>query len=505
VGGWDAQIDSDAPISSLSLGAQVTGVNNADVKGLNPSQLASEIAAAVLDSEPVTLRVVAHSYPSVVAVLPNIASLADKQRLEQAMLAVSLELKQRSIPLSTVPINAAYALAFPKEYVEDFQRLGLPAIFVDFDLCGNSQALLDNLSPGKLAKFLRLGEPRTWDHTVTLQRSEYGFGIALAATSVVRAPTSQDEVIVDSITADSEADANPELFHGWQVLAINGSPTCRANFQVLMRGVDTTLVLSLRPNDALSPRAQAHLSMVAKQAVARRTPSALTTSPSAIPFGTPLSAVFGNLHDAAGGDVEEHSAEGRSVALNEETAESVDGGSVAQEAHVSDSSDGSECESVAADSASVAATDTSQDDACNTSVHRASVASHTEPDLVSESAPMELFQQGGEALADHAAEHSPSRSSTPTSSIESVRGDSAPELALPPPSSRSASSASTITSASLPPSPAPTTAAATPITRPQISRASRKYATEDERVHAEADVGETAARMEDVTFDFTFG
>ena len=40
---------------------------------------------------------------------------------------------------------------------------------------------------------------------------------------------------------------------------------------------------------------------------------------------------------------------------------------------------------------------------------------------------------------------------------------------------------------------------------PPVAKVNRKYATEDERIAAEASVEATNARLEEVTFDFSFG
>jgi len=87
---------------------QLLGVDLNAVGGLNPAQITTNILNCLAAKGTATLRLAAHSYPSVVAVLPEVNSRAQKHRLETTMVAVSAAFKTRSIPLSIVPINAVY-------------------------------------------------------------------------------------------------------------------------------------------------------------------------------------------------------------------------------------------------------------------------------------------------------------------------------------------------------------------------------------------------------------
>ena len=83
---------------------QIVGVNLSNTTGLNPIE---GIQGSLAATNSVTLRFMAHSYPSVVAVLPATESRDHQQRINEAISTVSAVLKRRSIPLSFVPISSA--------------------------------------------------------------------------------------------------------------------------------------------------------------------------------------------------------------------------------------------------------------------------------------------------------------------------------------------------------------------------------------------------------------
>lgn len=506
------------------------------MRSFNPSQIVSEIATAVEGGALAGLRFIAHSYPSVVVVLPMISSREHKQRLEQSMMAISIELKQRSIPLSVVPINDTYARAFPLNHLEEFQRVGLPAVFVDFDFCGYTQGLLNNLTPGKLAKFLHLGSPSGWKHTVTLHRGVHGFGVTLASVSSGGHPSPQDEVIINDVLAQSANDVNLELFVGWQVCTIGGLATCRANFQVQMRGVKEELVLSLRPNDLLSPKAQAHLGLAAKRASMKN--SRPVNVKSATPFGAPLAVVLSDMGhlpsgivndidsvdsekvsltsvphetgmsaDTASSDLD-HAHENKMVAPPDEGSTVSTGVPIRQLSLVTDSERVDSKPPSPTDQIDLTETDitfsrhstptpppidTTNTDARSHTESESQLEGHSDTELALQpSTKEEESTKADNTDVDDPEEVSPNLES-PSQQEELVNVDELEGASATPDSSneiRPLTPSKLVSDTRLP---------------PKVKKVSREYATEDERVHAEADVDATAARMEEVTFDFTFG